>query len=74
MTQSKNHNYFLSPEQLRKATRIVKARWDEARLTASNRHQNEQRFAHTRSSKEKFEDKYHRFSAESGSSSGNRYP
>jgi hypothetical protein len=38
MTQSENRNSLLSPEQLRKATRIVKARWDEAWLTASNRH------------------------------------
>jgi hypothetical protein len=72
MTQSKSRNSLLSPEQLRKATRIVKARWDEAWSTASKRHRDEQRFAHTRSSKEKSEDKYNRFAAESGFSSGNR--
>jgi hypothetical protein len=74
MTQSKNHYYSSSLDQLRKMEMILRDRWSEVWSTACNRHHDEEQFAHTKPRKEKPEDKYHRFSTESGFSSRNRTP
>jgi hypothetical protein len=72
MNQSKDRSYCSSAEQLWKMKMILTDRWSEVWSTASIRHHDEEQFAHTKPRKEKPEDKYHRFSTESGFSSRNR--
>jgi hypothetical protein len=74
MTQSKDRSYCSSAEQLWKMKMILTDRWNEVWSTASIRHHDEEQFAHTKPRKEKPEDKYHKFSAESGLRGGNRTP
>jgi hypothetical protein len=74
MTQSKNRYYSPSADQSRKMKMILTDHWSEVWSTASNRHHDEEQFAHTKPRKEKPEDKYHRFSTERGFSSRNRTP
>jgi hypothetical protein len=72
MTQSKNRSYCSSADQSQKMKMILTHRWSEVWSTASKRHHDEEQFAHPKPRKEKPEDKYHKFSTESGFSGRNR--
>jgi hypothetical protein len=76
MTQLKNRNSFLSPEQLREMKMMLRERWSEVWAMASSRHHDEQRFAETqeRRAKEAVQDNHHLFLTESGFRGRNRTP
>jgi hypothetical protein len=72
MTKPKNRNSWSSADQSQKMKMMLRDLWGEVWSAASNRHHDEQQFDYTKPRKEKPEDKYSRFSTESGFSGRNR--